>query len=101
MVERVPSSSRSREVRSCRAGGGGRRDADRLAKGRSDRAQRSVHAHLGVCMGVWVAVGVAGVFIETHQDPDNAPSDGPNMVPLDRLENLLHQLSDIDKLIKK
>ena len=29
-----------------------------------------------------VAVGVAGVFIETHQDPDNAPSDGPNMVPL-------------------
>ena len=48
-----------------------------------------------------VAVGVAGVFIETHQDPDNAPSDGPNMVPLDKLENLLHQLSDIDKLIKK
>ena len=48
-----------------------------------------------------VAVGVAGVFIETHQDPDSAPSDGPNMVPLDKLENLLHQLSDIDKLIKK
>ena len=48
-----------------------------------------------------VAVGVAGVFIETHQDPDNAPSDGPNMVPLDKMENLLHQLSDIDKLIKK
>ena len=48
-----------------------------------------------------VAVGVAGVFIETHQDPDNAPSDGPNMVPLDKLEILLHQLSDIDKLIKK
>ena len=34
-----------------------------------------------------VAVGVAGVLIETHQDPDNAPSDGPNMVPLDKLEN--------------
>ena len=48
-----------------------------------------------------VAVGVAGVFIETHQDPDNAPSDGPNMVPLDKLENLLKQLTDIDKLIKK
>ena len=48
-----------------------------------------------------VAVGVAGVFIETHQDPDNAPSDGPNMVPLDKLENLLKQLSDIDNLIKK
>ena len=47
-----------------------------------------------------VAVGVAGVFIETHQDPDNAPSDGPNMVPLNKLENLLKQLTDIDKLIK-
>jgi len=47
-----------------------------------------------------VAVGVAGVFIETHQDPDNAPSDGPNMVPLDNLENLLKQLSEIDNLIK-
>ena len=40
-----------------------------------------------------VAVGVAGVFIETHQDPDNAPSDGPNMVPLNKLENLLKQLN--------
>ena len=48
-----------------------------------------------------VAVGVAGVFIETHQDPDNAPSDGPNMVPLDKLENLLKQLLEIDHLIKK
>src|SRR6056300_1627743 len=48
-----------------------------------------------------VAVGVAGVFIETHQDPNNAPSDGPNMVPLNKLENLLKQLSDIDNLIKK
>ena len=47
-----------------------------------------------------VAVGVAGVFIETHQDPDNAPSDGPNMVPLDKLENLLKQLTEIDNLIK-
>ena len=47
-----------------------------------------------------VAVGVAGVFIETHQDPDNAPSDGPNMVPIDKLEDLLKQLSDIDNLIK-
>ena len=48
-----------------------------------------------------VAVGVAGVFIETHQDPDNAPSDGPNMVPLDKLEKLLSQLCEIDNLIKK
>ena len=47
-----------------------------------------------------VAVGVAGVFIETHQDPDKAPSDGPNMVPLDKLEDLLKQLTDIDHLIK-
>ena len=48
-----------------------------------------------------VAVGVAGVFIETHQDPDNAPSDGPNMIPLNKLENLLRQLFDIDNLVKK
>ena len=48
-----------------------------------------------------VAVGVAGVFIETHQDPDNAPSDGPNMVPLDKLEQLLSQLFEIDNLIKR
>ena len=47
-----------------------------------------------------VAVGVAGVFIETHPDPDNAPSDGPNMVPLSKMENLLKQLIEIDNLIK-
>ena len=47
-----------------------------------------------------VAVGVAGVFIETHQDPDNAPSDGPNMIPIDKLDQLLSQLFDIDKLVK-
>ncbi len=48
-----------------------------------------------------VAVGVAGVFLETHQDPDNAPSDGPNMVPLNKLENLINQIVEIDNLIKK
>ena len=48
-----------------------------------------------------VAVGVAGVFIETHQDPDNAPSDGPNMVPLDKLDSLINQIVEIDNLIKK
>ena len=48
-----------------------------------------------------VAVGVAAVFLETHQDPDNAPSDGPNMIPLNKLEDLLNQLSEIDNLIKK
>ena len=47
-----------------------------------------------------VAVGVAGVFIETHQDPDKAPSDGPNMVPLDRLEGLLTTLMALDKVAK-
>ena len=47
-----------------------------------------------------VAVGVAAVFIETHNDPDNAPSDGPNMIPLNKLDQLLNQLIEIDKLIK-
>ena len=47
-----------------------------------------------------IAVGVAAVFIETHPDPDNAPSDGPNMVPLSKLPNLLKQLIEIDKLVK-
>ena len=47
-----------------------------------------------------IAVGVAAVFIETHPDPDNAPSDGPNMVPLKQMSNLLKQLIDIDNLIK-
>ena len=47
-----------------------------------------------------VAVGVAGVFIETHQDPDRAPSDGPNMVPLNSLEALLRRLMEIDRVAK-
>jgi len=47
-----------------------------------------------------VAVGVAAVFIETHPDPDNAPSDGPNMVPLSKLPSLLKQLVQIDKIVK-
>ena len=47
-----------------------------------------------------VAVGVAGVFIETHQDPDRAPSDGPNMVPLKAMEPLLRRLVEFDKLAK-
>ena len=47
-----------------------------------------------------IAVGVGAIFIETHEDPDNAPSDGPNMVPLKELKSLLKKLSDIDKLIK-
>jgi len=47
-----------------------------------------------------VAVGVAAIFMETHPDPDNAPSDGPNMVPLSKMPNLLKQLVEIDNLIK-
>ena len=47
-----------------------------------------------------VAVGIGAIFIETHEDPDNAPSDGPNMVPLSELKTLLKKLTEIDKLIK-
>lgn len=47
-----------------------------------------------------VAVGVAGVFLETHQDPDNAPSDGPNMIPISRLNDLLQQLLSFDRIAK-
>lgn len=47
-----------------------------------------------------VAVGVAGIFMETHQDPDNAPSDGPCMVILRELEGILTKLIQIDKIIK-
>jgi len=47
-----------------------------------------------------VAIGVAAVFIETHQDPDNAPSDGPNMVPLAQMPRLLERLMAFDALAK-
>ena len=47
-----------------------------------------------------VAVGVAGLFIETHEKPDSAPSDGPNMVPLDKFEGLMAELMAIDKVVK-
>ena len=47
-----------------------------------------------------VAVGVAAVFMETHQDPDSAPSDGPNMVPLNEMEGLLERLMAFDALAK-
>jgi 2-dehydro-3-deoxyphosphooctonate aldolase (KDO 8-P synthase) len=48
-----------------------------------------------------VAVGVAGVFIETHEDPDRAPSDGPNMVPLQDFGALMAELMAIDAIVKK
>ena len=47
-----------------------------------------------------VAVGVAGVFIETHENPDKSPSDGPNMIPLAELEDVLKTLKAIDRLMK-
>ncbi len=47
-----------------------------------------------------VAVGVAGVFMETHQDPDNAPSDGPNMVKVQELEGVLSKMKEIDSVVK-
>ncbi|WP_313026489.1 3-deoxy-8-phosphooctulonate synthase [Brucella sp.] len=47
-----------------------------------------------------VAVGVAGVFIETHEDPDNAPSDGPNMVQIDKMPALLEKLMAFDRISK-
>ena len=46
-----------------------------------------------------IAVGVSAIFMETHEDPDNAPSDGPNMVPLKEIKDLLKKLTEIDNLI--
>ena len=47
-----------------------------------------------------VALGIAAVFIETHENPDRAPSDGPNMIPLDRMEGLVGSLMAFDRLAK-
>ena len=47
------------------------------------------------------AVGISGVFIETHQDPDNAPCDGPNMIPIHKMHDLIRELSDFDALYKR
>ena len=67
--------------------------------GKGDRSdgEREFISHLARAA---TAVGIAAIFIETHQDPDNAPSDGPNMLPIKKLENLLKKLIKIDKLIK-
>ena len=48
-----------------------------------------------------ITTGIAGVFIETHADPDNAPSDGPNMIPLKELEGVLKKIKAFDELAKK
>ena len=46
------------------------------------------------------AAGISGLFMETHPDPDNALSDGPNMWPLKRMEELLSSLTEIDRVVK-
>jgi 2-dehydro-3-deoxyphosphooctonate aldolase (KDO 8-P synthase) len=66
-------------------------------KGGSTGGQREM---VPVLARAAVAVGIAGLFIETHQDPDNAPSDGPNMVPINQMSALLEQLMAIDVVIK-
>lgn len=66
-------------------------------KGTSSGGQREM---VPVLARAAVAVGVAGLFLETHQAPDTAPSDGPNMVPLHELKALLSQLKEIDRVIK-
>jgi 2-dehydro-3-deoxyphosphooctonate aldolase (KDO 8-P synthase) len=66
-------------------------------KGTSSGGQREF---VPVLARAAVAVGVAGVFIETHQDPDRAPSDGPNMLPLKEMEPLLERLMEFDALAK-
>jgi 2-dehydro-3-deoxyphosphooctonate aldolase (KDO 8-P synthase) len=58
-------------------------------------------AYVPVLARAAVAVGVAGLFIETHQDPDRAPSDGPNMLPLNEMEPLLERLMEFDALAKR
>jgi len=47
-----------------------------------------------------VSLGIAGVFIETHEDPDHAPSDGPNMIPLAQMPALVQSLMAFDRLAK-
>tara|TARA_B000000609_G_scaffold132092_1_gene106793 strand:+ start:507 stop:1328 length:822 start_codon:yes stop_codon:yes gene_type:complete len=65
--------------------------------GEKSGGQREFVPHLARAA---IAVGVGAIFIETHEDPDNAPSDGPNMVPLNEIKPLLKKLTEIDKIIK-
>jgi 2-dehydro-3-deoxyphosphooctonate aldolase (KDO 8-P synthase) len=65
--------------------------------GEKSGGQREFVPHLARAA---IAVGVGAIFIETHEDPNNAPSDGPNMVPLSELKSLLKKLNEIDNLIK-
>ena len=66
-------------------------------KGEESDGQRKFIEHLSRAA---VSVGIAALFLETHDDPDNAPSDGPNMLPIGQLEKLLIQVLNIDKIIK-
>ena len=66
--------------------------------GEKSGGQREFVPHLARAA---IAVGVGAIFMETHEDPDNAPSDGPNMVPLNEMKSLLKKLTEIDNLIKK
>ena len=63
-------------------------------------ASGGVRDYIPVLARAAVGVGVAGLFLETHQDPDKAPCDGPNMWPLDQLEDLLLRLLNIDRIVK-
>ena len=65
--------------------------------GEKSGGQREFVPHLARAA---IAVGIGAIFIETHEDPDNAPSDGPNMVPLKELKDLLKKLIKIDQIIK-
>ena len=67
-------------------------------KGTSSGGQREM---VPVLARAAVAVGVAGLFMETHQDPETAPSDGPNMVRLEDMKPLLSQLKELDQIIKR
>ena len=67
-------------------------------QGTSSGGQREF---VGTLARAAVAIGVAGIFIETHQDPDRAPSDGPNMLPLKEMEPLLRTLVEFDRLAKR
>jgi 2-dehydro-3-deoxyphosphooctonate aldolase (KDO 8-P synthase) len=68
--------------------------------GGQDTSSGGERAYVSVLARAAVAVGVAGLFIETHQDPDRAPSDGPNMIPLKDLAPLLTRLMEYDALAK-
>ena len=65
--------------------------------GEKSGGQREFVPHLARAA---IAVGVGAIFIETHENPENAPSDGPNMIPLNEIKGLLQKLTQIDKLVK-